>query len=105
MANTVVRSGLNIDVIFDGSTALDFATDTTIALPNGAHYNRIEFIPSVVNDAVTIRATVSGGARVFYFKSIDGGPLKIDLDREFHKLYVVGNQASASCDILLRMAD
>lgn len=105
MPNTIVRNGQNLDVTFDGATALDFATDTTIALPNGGHYGRIEFIPSAVNDAVTIRATTATGARAFYFKSVDGAPQKIDLDREFHKFYIVGNQASASCALLFRLAD
>lgn len=103
MANTVVRDGLNIDVIFDGATALDFATDTTIDLPGGAHYTRLIFVPAAVNDTLTLRATDATGARVFYFKSVDGGPQKADLDSEFYRFYVVGNQATAGCAVLLRI--
>ena len=105
MANTVVRTGLNIDVTFDGSTALDFATDATIALPNGGYYNRIEYKPAAAGSSLTVRATTSTGARVFYFYSVDGSPQKIDLPREFHKFYVVGNQATATDVLLLRLAD
>ena len=105
MSNTVVRTGNNIDVTFDGATALDFATDTTIDLPKGAHYDRLEFIPAAVNSVLTVRADSATGARAFYFKSVDGGPQKIDLDKEFYRLYVVGNEVTASSILLAKLAE
>lgn len=103
-ANTIVRDGNIINITFDGATAVDFATDTTINLPNGANFGWVEFKPNAVNDAVSVRWDDASGAEAFYFKSVDGGPQIIYMNRDFFKFYIVGNEASASSKLILHLA-
>lgn len=105
MSNTIKKSGNHVEIVFDGTTAVDFATDSTIDLPKGGYLWGLEFIPAAINGECTVRLNDATGIRIFYDKSVDGRPGgRPYAGSGAVNLYVKGNEMAASSTLLVEIS-
>jgi hypothetical protein len=93
-ANSVAKSGRFIHIVFDGSTDLDFATDTVINLPTGCYLQSINVMANAASDVLTVRHGGATGVPMFLLKDVQGGASVMYFDGVFCKPYIKGTEVS-----------
>lgn len=103
MANTITYGKNGIEIVFDGATAWDSST----VFPSGIPLASIEMKPAATDNVLTVREDASAtGRKVFATKAADAYDNKIkyfnmERSRRLYKLYVVGNEATATVVMLI----
>lgn len=101
MANTIVVSQCGVTITFDGSTAWDGAT----LFPDGILLDSMEYIVVAASNAIKVRIGTATGRVIFNESGSVSLENKIKYfhadNRRKRKLYVVGNEVSASSMLII----
>jgi len=95
-----VKAGLGaLNVTFDGATAWDLASGSSLTrdCPNGVKVRFIQMIPTATDDKLVVRETDANGAVLFNGLAANKYDRQIVYFNEatrLYKLYVVGTDAS-----------
>ena len=105
MANTLTRGDRGISILFDGATAWD----STTAFPKGLRIESIEFCCVATGDICIIREESASGRKIMDEESATAYDNKIkyfntERGRKMYKLYVVGNEITAACRLIIEFA-